>query len=90
MWVSKVDDLMTSEKKDNVQINNPMSANDNLNHLRSPMTSKRASIVHRVLNLSDLRNDNAVVVSLSQKRIPAASTYAAALSGVDESLFMAD
>ena len=44
------------------------------------------------INLSDMSNENAVVVSLSQRRIAtAAATYAASvMTGVDESLFMAD
>ena len=91
MWISKVDDVMTSEKKDSVQINNPlMMNNDDFNHLRSPMTSKRSTIVQKVVNLSELTRETSAVVSLSQKRISNVASYASALSGVDESLFMAD
>ncbi|MBR1398479.1 MAG: hypothetical protein IJ563_13255 [Selenomonadaceae bacterium] len=91
MWISKVDDVMTSEKKDSVQINNPlMMNNDDFNHLRSPMTSKRSPIVQKVVNLSELTRETSAVVSLSQKRISNVASYASALSGVDESLFMAD
>ena len=92
VWISKVDDLMTSEKKDSVQINNNplMMNNDDFNHLRSPMTSKRSPIVQKVVNLSELTRETSAVVSLSQKRISNVASYASALSGVDESLFMAD
>lgn len=90
MWISKVDDVMTNEQKDTVQFDsNPLKMNDNLSNLRSPIMSKRP-IVQRMVSMSELQNDNAVVVSLSQRRINMAATYAAALSGVDESLFMAD
>ena len=93
MWISEVDDVMTNEKKDSTQFNsNPLTANRDFNYLRSPMTAKRSPMVQRTtINLSELSNDNAVVVSLSQKRFTMSATYAAsAMSGVDESLFMAD
>ena len=93
MWISEVDDVMTNEKKDSAQFNsNPLTANRDFNYLRSPMTAKRSPMVQRTtINLSELSNDNAVVVSLSQKRFTMSATYAAsAMSGVDESLFMAD
>ena len=90
MWISKVDDLMKNEQNDSAQFNsNPLTANNDYSNLRSPLTTKRP-MVQRVVNLSDLQNDNAVVVSLSQKRFNVANSYSAALSGVDESLFMAD
>ena len=92
MWISEVDDIMTNEKKDSVQFNsNPLTANKDFSHLRSPMTAKRPMVQRTTINLSELSNDNAVVVSLSQRRMSAAATYAAsAMTGVDESLFMAD
>ena len=93
MWISKVDDVMTNEKKDNVQFNsNPLNLNRDFNHLRSPMDSRRPMVQRTTINLSDLSNENAVVVSLSQRRVAtAAATYAASvMTGVDESLFMAD
>ena len=91
MWISKVDDLMTSEKKDTVQFtSNPFMLNDDFSNLKSPMNMINKKPVHRVINISDLSNNNAAVVSLSQKRIPNNAIYASALSGVDESLFMAD
>ncbi|MBR1729145.1 MAG: hypothetical protein IJ728_06420 [Selenomonadaceae bacterium] len=90
MWISKVDDLMKNEQNDSAQFNsNPLTTNNDFSNLRSPLTTKRP-MVQRVVNLSDLQNDNAVVVSLSQKRFNVANSYSAALSGVDESLFMAD
>ena len=91
MWISEVDDLMTNEKRDSAQFNgNPLTTNRDF--LRSPMTAKRLPMVQRTtINLSELSNENAVVVSLSQKRFAMSATYAAsAMSGVDESLFMAD
>ena len=91
VWISNVDDLMTNEKKDTVQINsNPLSMNGDFNNLKSPMNMMKKPFVQRVVNISELSINNAAVVSLSQKRIPNTATYAAALSGVDESLFMAD
>ena len=93
MWISEVDDVMTNERKDSVQFNsNPLTANKDYDHLRSPMTAKKTPMVQRtMINLSELSNENAVVVSLSQKRFSMSATYAAsAMSSVDESLFMAD
>ena len=83
---------MTNEKKDNVQISgNPFTNNSNFNNLRSPMMNMRP-IVQRTVNLSDMSTEAAAVVSLSQKRVSngAAAYMTAAMSGVDESLFMAD
>ena len=92
MWISKVDDVMTNEKKDNAQFNsNPLTVGGDFSNLRSPMTSRRPIVQRTTLNLAELSNNNAVVVSLSQRRVNIAATYAAsAMSGVDESLFMAD
>ena len=93
VWISKVDDVMTNEKKDSTQFNsNPLNLDQNFNHLRSPMDSRRPMVQRMTINLSDMSNDNAVVVSLSQRRtLTAAATYAASvMTGVDESLFMAD
>ena len=92
MWISKVDDVMTNEKKDNAQFNsNPLTVGGDFNNLRSPMTLRRPVVQRTTLNLAELSNNNAVVVSLSQRRVNVAATYAAsAMSGVDESLFMAD
>ena len=92
MWISEVDDVMTNEKKENVQLNsNPLASNNNFNHFRSPMTVKRPMVQRITVNLSELSHENAVVVSLSQKRFNMTASYAAsAMSGVDESLFMAD
>ena len=92
MWISEVDDLMTNEKKDNTQFNsNPLTLDRDFSHLRSPMTTKRPMVQRTTINLSELSHENAVVVSLSQKRFSMAATFAAsAMSGVDESLFMAD
>ena len=92
VWISEVDDVMTNEKKDSAQFNsNPLTVNKDFSHLRSPMTARRSPMVQTTINLSELSNDNAVVVSLSQKRFTMSATYAAsAMSGVDESLFMAD
>ena len=85
---------MTNEKKDTVQFtSNPFNMDNDFSNLKSPMTmiNNRKPFVQRVINITDLTNDNAAVVSLSQKRIPNNAVYAAsALSGVDESLFMAD
>ena len=93
MWISKVDDVMTNEKKDSTHFNsNPLSLNNDFSHLRSPMDSRRPMVQRMTINLSEMSNENAVVVSLSQRRIAtAAATYAASvMTGVDESLFMAD
>lgn len=92
MWISKVDDVMTNEKKDGTQFNsNPLTLNQDFNHLRTPVNSMKPMVQRTTINLSDLSNDNAVVVSLSQKRMTATASFAAAaMSGVDESLFMAD
>ena len=92
VWISEVDDLMTNEKKDSVQFNsNPLTANKDFSHLKSPMTNKRPMVQRTTINLSELSRENAVVVSLSQKRFNMAATYSASvMSGVDESLFMAD
>ena len=92
MWISEVEDVMTNEKKDSAHFNsNPLTANRDFSHLRSPMTAKRPMVQRTTINLSELSQENAVVVSLSQKRLSMAATYAAsAMSGVDESLFMAD
>ena len=92
MWISKVDDVMTNEKKDSTQFNsNPLTSGGDFNNLKSPMTSRRPIVQRTTLNLNELSHNNAVVVSLSQRRISVGATYAAAaMSGVDESLFMAD
>ncbi len=92
MWISEVDDLMTNEKKDSTHFNsNPLTANGDFSHLRSPMTAKKPIVQRTTINLAELSHENAVVVSLSQKRFSMAGTFAvAAMSGVDESLFMAD
>ena len=92
MWISKVDDVMTNEKKDSAQFeSNPLTLNQDFNHLRSPMTKMKPMVQRMTINLSDLSIDNAVVVSLSQRRMSATASYAtAAMTGVDESLFMAD
>ena len=92
VWISKVDDVMTNEKKDGTQFNsNPLTLNQDFNHLRTPVNSMKPMVQRTTINLSDLSNDNAVVVSLSQKRMTATASFAAAaMSGVDESLFMAD
>lgn len=93
MWISKVDDVMTNEKKDSTQFNsNPFSTNQNFDHLRSPMNS-RPIVQRTTINLSNLSDDNAVVVSLSQRNISESVTTSyskSVMSGVDESLFMAD
>lgn len=92
MWISKVDDVMTNEKKDSTQFNsNPLMSGGDFNNLRSPMSSRRPIVQRMTLNLNELSHNNAVVVSLSQRRVSVGATYAAsAMSGVDESLFMAD
>ena len=92
MWISKVDDVMTNEKKDSTQFNsNPLMSGGDFNNLKSPMTSRRPIVQRTTLNLNELSHNNAVVVSLSQRRVSVGATYAAAaMSGVDESLFMAD
>ena len=92
MWISEVDDLMTNEKKDSAQFNsNPITTDRDFSHLKSPMTAKRPMVQRTTINLSEISHENAVVVSLSQKRFSMAATYAASvMTGVDESLFMAD
>ena len=89
MWISRVEDIVANEKKDQVQVNNPLMMNNNLNNLKSTMTMARRPVVQRTVTMSELSNDAAAIVSLSQRRVNEVS-YASALNGVDESLFMAD
>ncbi len=93
MWISKVDDVMVNEKKDNIQIENnllKLDVND-FNHFRTPIKSRNPIVQRTMINLSNISNDNAVIVSLSQKRVSIEATFAAtAMSGVDESIFIAD
>ena len=87
MWISKVEDMNSNE--DSVQVNSPLNtAAGKQNLLRSTMSAARRPI--RTVNLSELTRESAAFVTFSQSSVRQSTTYAATLSGVDETLFAAD
>ena len=86
MWISKVDDIVSSE--DSVQVNSPLTGGGNRNFFRTPLSNTNRSA--RMIGLSELTRDSSAVVTFSQASVKQSATSAASLAGVDINLFSAD
>ena len=83
LWISKVDDLVSSE--DSVQVNSSLNRDSNQNFFG---TGVRRPI--KTVGLSEITRDTSAIVTFSQASVKQSVSYAASLSGVDINLFSAD
>lgn len=88
MWVSRSDEV--EKVRDTVQVNNPLTMNNNFQGMRSPLSAN----FHAARRISPIQNaaaDAGVVVSISGgNRNNSAQNNVMSLSNIDVNLFAAD